>query len=44
MIKKIVSELLRCDDGSLLDIVQEINSTDDQVLELRDTTWKVLEH
>ena len=41
--KKIVSELLRCDDGSLLDIVQEINSTDDQVLELRDTTWKVLD-
>ena len=41
--KKIVSELLKCDDDSLLDIVQEINSTDDQVLELRDTTWKVLD-
>lgn len=40
--KKIVSELLRCDKDSLLDVVQEINSTDDQVLELRDTTWKVL--
>ena len=41
--KKIVSELLRCDEDSLLDVVQEINSTDDQVLELRDTTWKVLD-
>lgn len=41
--KKIVSELLKCDDDSLLDVVQEINSTDDQVLELRDTTWKVLD-
>lgn len=41
--KKIVSELLRCDEDSLLDVVQEINSTDDQVLELRNTTWKVLD-
>ena len=41
--KKIVSELLRCDEDSLLDVVQEINSTDEQVLELRDTTWKVLD-
>ena len=41
--KKIVSELLRCNEDSLLDVVQEINSTDDQVLELRDTTWKVLD-
>ena len=41
--KKIVAELLRCDEDSLLDVVQEINSTDDQVLELRDTTWKVLD-
>ena len=41
--KKIVSELLRCDEDSLLDVVQEINSIDDQVLELRDTTWKVLD-
>ena len=41
--KKIVSELLRCDEDSLLDVVQEIHSTDDQVLELRDTTWKVLD-
>lgn len=41
--KKIASELLRCDEDSLLDVVQEINSTDDQVLELRDTTWKVLD-
>ncbi len=41
--KKIVSELLRCDEDSLLDVVQEINSTDDQVLELRDTMWKVLD-
>lgn len=41
--KKIVSELLRYDEDSLLDVVQEINSTDDQVLELRNTTWKVLD-
>ena len=41
--KKIVSKLLRCDEDSLLDVVQEINSTDEQVLELRDTTWKVLD-
>lgn len=38
-----MSELLRCDEDSLLDVVQEINSTDDQVLELRNTTWKVLD-
>ena len=41
--KKIVSKLLKCNDDSLLDVVQEINSTDDQVLELRGTTWKVLD-
>lgn len=40
--KKIVSELLKCNDDFLLDVVQEINSTDDQALELRGTTWKVL--
>ena len=41
--KKIVSELLKCNESSLLDVVQEINSTDDRVLELRGTIWKVLD-
>lgn len=39
---KAVSRLLKCDDNFLLDIVQSIHSSDNQTLELKGTTWKVI--
>lgn len=40
---KAVSRLLKCDDNFLPDIVQSIHSSDNQTLELKGTTWKVID-
>lgn len=40
---KAVSRLLKCDDNFLPDIVQSIHSSDNQTLELKGMTWKVID-